>query len=98
MVDSEVGFGMIRSVAFTWRLIMEREVRTFRDKVGIVMTTLGVATIFLGILVFASWLFMPLASRSQINIVKFLVVLGFIAISLIRLSFYTVKKDRPSSS
>ena len=71
---------------------MEKEVRTFRDKVGITMTTLGISSIFLGILVFASWFFMPPASRSQINIIKPLVVLVSVGIGLIRLSLFTVKK------
>ena len=71
---------------------MEKEVRTFRDKVGIVLTTLGLSSILLGVLVFISWLLMPPESRSQISILRLLVVLIFSGIGLIRLSLLTVKK------
>ena len=71
---------------------MEKEVRTFRDKVGIVLATLGLSSILLGVLVFISWLLMPPESRSQISILRLLVVLIFSGIGLIRLSLLTVKK------
>ncbi len=71
---------------------MEKEVLTFRDKAGTAMTTIGIVSIFLSILVFVSWLFMPLESRVQINIVKSLVILISVGVGLIRISLFTVKK------
>jgi len=71
---------------------MNTEVMTFRDKVGIVVMTLGAAAIFFGILIFVSWSFVPKVSNPQINIVKLLVILVFGGIVLIRLSLLTVKK------
>lgn len=71
---------------------MEKEVLSFRDKIGKIMTTLGIAFIFSAIIVLVSWPFLPLPSRLEINIPKVLMTLVFIGIVLIRLSLFTVKK------
>ncbi len=76
---------------------MEKEVRTFRDKVGIVLTTLGISSLIIAVMALVSWLFTPEIYRSQINIIKPLVVLVFGGIALIRLSLLTIKKQPGSS-
>ena len=76
---------------------MEKEVRTFRDKVGIVLTTLGTSSLIIAVMALVSWLFTPEIYRSQVNIVKLLVMLVFGGIALIRISLLTIKKQ-PSSS
>jgi len=68
---------------------MDKEVMTFRDKVGKVLMSSGLAIIIVGILIFLSWLGMP---KETLFPGKLLVILAFIAIVLIRLSFYTVKR------
>lgn len=70
----------------------EREILSFRDKVGKVLASLGVGLIILGIIVFFSWFFSPIIYRSQINIVRILVVIVFAGLVLVRLSLYTIKK------
>lgn len=69
-----------------------KEVITFRDKIGIAMTTLGVISIFLSIFIFVSWLFMPPESRVQINVVKLLIIFVSAGVGLIRISLFTLKK------
>lgn len=71
---------------------MEKEAPTFRDKIGIVMTTLGIGLLFVAAIVLVSWFFTPIAHRYQINIIRPLVVLIFAGIALIRLSLLTVRK------
>jgi len=87
---------MIKPATFQWRLVVEREVLTFRDKLGISMTTLGLSSIFFGIIILASWFLTAPELRSQINILRPLVVLFFGGIGLIRLSLFTVKKSPPT--
>lgn len=71
---------------------MDRVALSFRDKVGTVMTSFGLGCVFLGFLILVSWFFMPLESRSQINIAQPLVALVFTGIVLVRLSLLTIKK------
>ena len=71
---------------------MDRVILSFREKVGTVMTSFGIGCLILSFFVLVSWFFMPLESRSQINIAKLLVALVFIGIALIRLSLLTIKK------
>ena len=67
----------------------DREVLTFRDKLGIVMTSLGTASIILGIVIMGSWFFMPIGTLFP---TKPWLVLTVVGMGLIRLSLFTIKK------
>ena len=73
---------------------MEREVLTFRDKVGTVLMSSGLSIIIVGIFISLSWLGMP---RGTLFPIKLLVVLVLVGIGLIRTSFYTVERQPHSS-
>jgi len=68
---------------------MDEEVRSFRDKVGITMMSLGMGFTILCVMIFVSWLFMPTGTAFPARPVYVLVDTGIV---LILLSFFTVKK------
>ena len=74
----------------------EKEVLTFRDKLGKVLMSLGIMILMFAVAILLSWLLLvSLASDSRVDqtgIYKSLLIMIFAGIALIRLSFYTVKK------
>ena len=75
----------------------EDEVRTFRDKLGIILTSSGISMFMFAVMALLIWPFLPevlRAGRSIISIELILISLGFI---LIRLSLLTVKKESKNS-
>ncbi len=68
---------------------MGKEVLNFREKIGKVLMSLGIATIFSSLLVYLVWLGMPMGTVFPS---KLLVVLAVASGVLIRLSLLTIKK------
>ncbi|MDP3697437.1 MAG: hypothetical protein Q8R55_05465 [Candidatus Taylorbacteria bacterium] len=75
---------------------MERMVLTFREKLGMVLMSLGVAYLiflsFVSIVTFLSLFLLPVEYFPGETTYRTLLLLAVVAVALIKLSTYTVKK------